>query len=206
MSDVYQPAGTVLSATTGSATADAGPKVKTLKDAGDGTVAELVAASGMNALISGSTTLPAGTPTYSVGDLIANSATANLVVPITLAMGRGSSGVSASGMIRRLRLRKTGTSITSASFRVHLYRTATITCANGDDGVFSTDQAANYVGRIDVTVDQAFTDGASGNGVPSVGSEINFTSQNYYALIEARAAYTRVAAEVFTVELEVLQN
>ena len=39
-----------------------------------------------------------------------------------------------------------------------------------------------------------------------VFAEINFFTQTYYALIEARAGYTRIASEVFTVELECLQN
>lgn len=158
------------------------------------------------ALVTGTVTLPAGTPSYSIGDLVANSAVAGSVVPIALNLGRLASGSGATGMLRRLRLRKTGTSITNASFRLHFYRHCTITCANGDDGAFSTDQAANYVGKVDVTMDQAFTDGASGNGVPAVGNEINFAQQAYDVLIEARAAYTRAAGEVFSIEVEVHRN
>lgn len=158
------------------------------------------------ALVTGSFTRPANTTQYASGDLVANSATAGSVVPITLAIGRGDGGAAKTGMIRRLRLRKSGTSITNASFRIHLYRTSSITTANGDNGAFSTDQAANYVGKVDIVMDQAFTDGASGNGVPTVGSEFNFASANYYALIEARAAYTPADSETFTLEAEVIQN
>lgn len=165
----------------------------------------LLPVGGMSALVTANFTRPADTTAYASGDLVANSTTAGSVTPMSLAIGRGSSGAAVTGMIRRLRLRKSGTSIANASFRVHLYR-ASPTVANGDNGAFSTNQAANYVGRFDVTMDQAFTDGASGNGVPAVGSEVNFHTATYYALIEARGAYTPANGETFTVELEVLQN
>ena len=108
-------------------------------------------------------------------------------------------------MIRRARLHKSGTSLTAASFRIHFYRTSP-TVSNGDNGAWLSNNVANYVGAIDITCDKAFTDGASGNGVPNVGAELNFTSDTYYAVIEARGAYTPVTAVVFTVELEVLRN
>jgi hypothetical protein len=39
---------------------------------------------------------------------------------------------------------------------------ASPTAANGDNGAWSTDKAANYLGNIDVTAMLAFTDGAAG--------------------------------------------
>lgn len=145
---------------------------------------------------------PAGTPTYVIGQLVANSATAGSVVypPFTISRVTGKGG-----MLRRVRLRKTGTSIVSASFRVHLYRSQP-TFSNGDNAAWLTDQSANYVGSLDVTCDRVFTDGASGNGVPNIGSEINFTSDVYYWALEARAAYQRAASEQFTIEFEDLPN
>lgn len=153
-------------------------------------------------LADASTTLPSGTPTYASGQLMANSATAGSVVPMTFNLSRVAGK---GGMIRRVRMRKTGTSLTGASVRLHLYKLLP-TCSNGDNGVWLTNNAANYVGSLDVTFDKAFTDGASGNGVPNMGSEINFTSDTYYGLLEARGAYTRAAGEVVTCELEVLPN
>jgi hypothetical protein len=153
-------------------------------------------------ILTASFTRPADTTAYASGDLVANSTTAGSVVPLSFTMNRVSLQ---GGMIRRVRIRKTGTSITNASFRIHLYTAAPI-ASNGDNGAFLTDKAANYVGKLDVTCDQAFTDGASGNGTPVVGSEINYRADTYYALIEGRGAYTPVSGEVFTVELEVIQN
>lgn len=150
-------------------------------------------------------TRPSDTTAYASGDLVANSTTAGSVTPLQFTVARIAAG---SGMIRRCRIRKSGTGVTNASFRLHLY-SASPTPANGDNGVWSTDQAANYLGALDVTVDRAFTDGAAGNGVPVTGSEINFklaSGQAVYGLLEARAAYTPSSAETFTVSLEVLQN
>ena len=145
---------------------------------------------------------PSGTPTYASGQLIANSATAGSVAPMSFAISRATGK---GGMIRRVRIRKSGTSLTNASVRLHLYKVSP-TCSNGDNAAWLTDNATNYVGSLDVTFDKAFTDGASGNGVPNVGSEINFTSDTYYGLLEARAGYARAASETFTVELEVVPN
>lgn len=160
---------------------------------------------GRNALVSATFTRPADTTAYAAGDLVANSTTAGSVAPMSFTIGRLSSGSGSTGMIRRARLRKTGTATSGAAFRLHFYR-ASPTPSNGDNGVWLTNQAANYVGALDITCDKAFTDGASGNGVPNTGSEINFTSQTYYGLLEARAAYTPGNAEQFTLELEVIQN
>lgn len=147
-------------------------------------------------------TRPADTTAYASGDLVANSTTAGSVVPLSWTVARS---LGLGGMIRRARLRKSGTGTTNATFRLHLY-SASPTAANGDNGSWSTDQAAAYVGSMDVVVDKAFTDGAAGNGSPNVGGEINFQHQTLYGLLEARGAYTPASAEVFTVDLEILAN
>lgn len=160
---------------------------------------------GISSLASASFTRPANTTAYASGDLVANNASAGSVAPMQFAVARVSGG---SGMIRRARIRKSGTGVTSASFRLHLYR-ASPTPSNGDNDAWLTSEAANYMGAIDVTVDRVFTDGAAGNGVSVSGSEINFdlsSGQVIYGLLEARGAYTPASGETFTVELEVLQN
>ena len=156
----------------------------------------------MISVIVASFTRPADTTQYASGDLVANSTTAGSVVPMRFDVNDTGMG----GMVRRVRIRKSGTSVTSASFRLHLYTTSSITCANGDNGAWSTNQAVNYVGAFDVTVDRAFTDGAAGNGVPMAGSEINLGLNTYYGLLEARGTYTPANGEVFTVDLEVIRN
>lgn len=151
---------------------------------------------------SASFTRPADTNVYAAGDLVANSTTAGSVVPLTFTIRPENRGT----MIRRVRIKKSGTSIANASFRVHFYEPATITCTNGDNGAWLTNQTANYVGSMDVTMDKVFSDGSQGVGIPSIGSEINFDVGTCFALIEARSAYTPVSAEVFTVEIETVRS
>lgn len=152
---------------------------------------------------SASFTRPADTTAYALGDLVANSTTAGSVTPLSL---QATDLVNGTGFLRRCTLRKSGTSITNAQFRVHVYQgDLTITCANGDNAAWSTNQVANYLGSLDVTMDKAFTDGASGVGVPTNGFEISFkcsATVNLQFLLEARAAYTPANAEIFTLQLE----
>lgn len=158
---------------------------------------------GFTARIDASFTRPADTTPYASGDLVANSTTAGSVNPMAFQIGRKSLG--RGGTIRRARLRKSGTSVTNASFRLHLY-SAVPTFTNGDNGAWLSNKSADYVGAIDVVVDKAFSDGAAGNGVPLIGQEINFTANTYYGVLEARGAYTPASAESFSLILECQQN
>jgi hypothetical protein len=157
--------------------------------------------------ITGSFTRPSDTTAYASGDLVANSTTAGSVVATELrAVGQYPGGAS---IVRRAVVRKSGTSTTNAAFRLHLYRGSTITAANGDNGAWSTNQVANYLGYLDVTAMVAFTDGAYGSGVPGFGSEIMVrlaSGQSVYALLEARGAYTPASAEVFTIGLDLIDE
>jgi len=146
---------------------------------------------------------PADTVGYAIGDLIANTVAPGTVVPMEFVIGRDLN--SRGGMVRRARLRKTGAG--TGTFRLHLYAVApTVDGASGDNLAWKTNQANSYVGSIDITCDKVFNDGAAGNGVPTVGGEINFTSDKYYGLLEARSGYVPVSGETFTVTLETLQN
>lgn len=151
---------------------------------------------------------PSDTTAYATGDLVANSTTANAVVPMSFSLSRATG---LGGLIRRIRLRKTGTGITGASFRLHLYSVSPVQTGGagantGDNAAWLTDGALNYVGALDVTVDRVFTDGAAGNGAPVTGAEINFTADTYYGLLEARGAYAPTSGETIEVLLEVLPN
>ena len=147
-------------------------------------------------------TRPADVTAYASGDLVANSTTAGSVTPLSFTVARVAAG---SGMIRRLRIKTSSTSITNAQFRLHLYTTSP-TVTNGDNGVWLSAGSANYIGSMDVTLDKAFSDGAAGL---SAVTEINFalaSGQLVYGLLEARAAYTPTSAGTFDVALEVIQN
>lgn len=155
-------------------------------------------------IVGGSFTRPNDTTAYASGDLVANSVTAGSVVPVTVTASLANDGKVA---IPRVRLKKSGTSLTNASFRVHLYKT-TPTCTNGDNGAWLTTEST-YIGAFDVTIDRAFSDAAKGTGAPLIGNfaiaEMSASTMTIFALIEARAAYTPVANEVFTLACEVIQ-
>jgi hypothetical protein len=151
-------------------------------------------------------TRPADTNAYAVGDLVANSTTAGSVLPMSLIVARKNAGT---GRVLRARLAKTSASLTNASFRVHLFKTAPATTP-GDNAAFAaavSGVAAVYLGYVDVTMDVAFTDGAKGFGALASGPCISFDApagvMTMAALIEARAAYTPGSAETFTLALEV---
>jgi hypothetical protein len=165
---------------------------------------------GNSAIVVGSFIRPADTTAYAAGDLIANSVTAGSVVPVPLAVARVPDKT---GLIRRGRLTKSGTSTVNATFRVHFFKDAP-TVVNGDNGVMSSGGALTYLGSMDFDMTganaRAFTDGVKCIATPNVGSEIVFDphtgSQNIFALIEARSAYTPASAETFTIALEVLRD
>lgn len=149
-------------------------------------------------------TRPADTTAYAAGDLVANSTTAGSVSPMSLTVARNAAG---SFLIHRLKLHKSGTGTTNAIFRAHLFR-ATTTVVNGDNGALSMAGVANYLGSVDIAVDQAFTDGAAGfSSLAMLDMAVKLASgQAVFALLEARATYTPVSAEVFTLTAEVVQN
>jgi hypothetical protein len=154
---------------------------------------------------SASFTRPNDTTAYASGDLVANSVTAGSVLPMQFPLG--GNAIPGSTRITRARLRKSATTATNASFRVHLYG-ASPTAANGDNGAWSTDQASSYLGAIDVAAMKAFTDGCADVGAAAAGSELLIrlpAGATLYALLEARAAYTPAANEAFTLTLESLE-
>lgn len=153
-------------------------------------------------LVAASLTRPADTTAYASGDLIANSTTAGSVVPLNFA--NASLSPTAASRVRRVKVVTSSTSVTNASFRVHLFCESP-TVANGDNGAISFNKALKYLGQVDVTVAQAATDGAVGQATCDMVYRSD-TNNKIYGLLEARAAYTPTSAEVFTVVLEAEQD
>lgn len=158
-------------------------------------------------------TRPNDTTAYASGDLVANNTTAGSVTPMSWTAPRYATG---SGQVRRARLKKSGTTVTNASFRLHLYAadpSAATGISNGDNGAWLT-KHASYLGSIDIDMQAAgngrvFSDAAAAPGAVGVGSELGFdlaSGSTIYGLLEARAAYTPAAQEVFTCELEIVQK
>lgn len=157
-------------------------------------------------VVSANFTRPNDTTAYASGDLVANNTTAGSVAAMSLAVARNNDYVA---RLRRVRLLKSNATITNAQFRVHFYRTSPLPPSNGDNGAWLTPHAT-WLGSIDVTIDKAFTDGSRGVASVPVNSEILLQPgsglQTVFALLEARAAYTPAANEVFTLECEVEQE
>jgi hypothetical protein len=105
--------------------------------------------------------------------------------------------------LTRARLVKSGTAVANASFRIHLYETLP-TPANGDNSSWSSDQAAHWLGNIDIASMLAFTDGAAGTGSAPAGSEmfLRLAGKTVYAMLAALGAYVPAANETFTLTLE----
>lgn len=161
------------------------------------------------AVASANFTRPANTTQYASGDLVANSTTAGSVTPMQFTVTRSTpqgQSLGLSWMIRRVVLRKNDNDTTSASFRLHLWD-ASPTPANGDNAAFSTDGFADYIGGVDITCDQGFSDGDVGFSPQiEIGRVMAAESTVIYGLLEARDTYTPASGEVFTVELEVIQD
>lgn len=155
---------------------------------------------------SASFTRPANTTQYASGDLVANSTTAGDVAPMEFAAAPAYHG---GGVIRRVRIHKSGTGVTAADFRLHLFASDPTATAptNGDNGAFATIEA-DWLGAFDVTL-AAFNDGAKGIDTPNQGTQVAFRLESQkviYGLLEARGTYTPASGEVFTVTLEVEIN
>jgi hypothetical protein len=150
-------------------------------------------------------TRPNNAVAYSTGQLVANNTAAASVVPMAFVLGNRFP----QGMLRltRVRLQKSGVSITNAAFRVMLFQALPVITTTGDGGVFANVVAnsADWLGNLDVTSMLAFTDGAAGTGSFPAGSEAFVkckTGATLYALLMAQGAYTPLANEVFNLTLE----
>lgn len=150
----------------------------------------------------GTTTRPNDTTAYAAADLLANSTTAGSVVPASASVAKATDQ---SFTILRCRLKKSGTVITNAIFKVHCYRSSP-TVTNGDNAAWLSTESG-YMGCFDVTIDKAFSDASEGVGYPDKGTAIigipTSGAATIYYLIEVRAAYTPIANEVFTPYFEV---
>lgn len=148
--------------------------------------------------ISSSFTRPGDTTAYAAGDLIANSTTAGSVTPFSwLTTG------SRPFVIPAIRLQKTGTSLTSASFRIHLYTAAPTVTTTGDNGVYASnvDSNAKWIDSYFGAMVAGHNDGCAVICTPDslILRQVYFGDPTtIYGLLEARAAYTPANAEVFT--------
>lgn len=156
-------------------------------------------------------TLPNSTTTYAVGDLVANSATANSVTALSWDCGADSF------MITGLVVKSNRTSPTTVGyFRLRLYTAAPTVDTTGDDGAFADNVnigSARFLGAIDFSFDQKHKDGHSGAGAPVLRPYMPVklaSGTTIYGLIEARANYARTQVggsnETMQILLDVIPN
>lgn len=154
------------------------------------------------ARISASFTRPADTTTYTTGDLIANSTTAASVAAMTWTT-KGSQAF----WIPGFKLFKTGTGLTGASFRLHLYAASPTVTTAGDNSVYGSNVAgnANWICDFDLTLVTKHNDGCAGLMVPTEGViKLDYQSDptTLYGLLEATGAYAPASGETFTLWLQ----
>ena len=138
--------------------------------------------------ISASFTRPANTTAYAAGALVANSTTAASVVPMSFALGN-SFGPGQFRMMR-YRLFKSGTGVTNATFRLHLYE-APPTVSNGDGGTWLSTLSGHWLGNMDISTMYAFSDGAAGTGADPAGAEAfvkMYQGKILYGSVDAKQA------------------
>lgn len=158
--------------------------------------------------ISANFTRPADTTAYAAGDLVANSTTAGSVVPMSFTNAVRSAGDCV--RIERVRIEKSSTNLTNASFRLHLFE-ASPTPTVGDNGVYNnagvlaTNNILYHAGTFPVTMQWSGSDGAMGIGTPTTGNGATASptsGTSLFGLLEVTGAYTPASGEIFYVVLE----
>ncbi len=149
-------------------------------------------------------TTPSGTTQYSVGQLIANSATAGSVTPLALTVCRVNGGTF---QIDRVRVHTPDTGAAGQTVKVEFYQTSP-TFTNGDHGAWLTTESG-FLGEALVTLSYTFSDQSKGIGVPLGGiikGSCAASSTTIFAAIQAGTAITPQGAKVWTATVEATAN
>jgi len=155
--------------------------------------------------VSATFTRPNDANIYAAGDLIANSTTAASVVPLEWV-----NPFAAPFTIESLRIRKAvaGTSATNATFRVHLFSVVPTIATAGDNSAIASNvtDVSGWIASFQNTVSLGFAGSTSCLLVPTEGlsakkAELIAPGASVYGLVEALAAYTPTALEVWTIYL-----
>jgi hypothetical protein len=155
-------------------------------------------------------TRPNDTTAYAANDQVNNSTTAASVVPMSWTDAIPFTG----GVVPPYRfigakIRKTGLGVVNPSFRLHLYSAIPTIATTGDNASFNlVTGRANWLATLSATHLVPHADGCVAHAVPSEngaypiwqagGGTARFT---VYGMLEAAAAYTPTAQEVFGVRL-----
>lgn len=156
-------------------------------------------------------TRPDNATPYAANDIVANSATAALVVPMSFSPSDVNDGpVIIYGI--RLATSGTGPGIAGARFRIHLFRgdpSANTGITSGDNEAFAVKQASGLIGTLSGT-SRAYADGSScrctsDEGVPLI-CRPTAGAKTIYALIQTLDAFTPTSQATYTLTIEAAQG
>lgn len=141
--------------------------------------------------VSANFTRPANTTVYAAGDIISatTSTSPDLGPALSFSMPVGS------GVIRRVRIRKSDQTVVSPTITLWLYE-ATLVPTVGDNSAF-TSPMQDCIGSVDVDV----TTGGTDDAVGWEACDIPFSGSTIYAQLETQTAFSPATGEVFTVDL-----
>ncbi len=148
-------------------------------------------------------TRPNDTTPYAAGDLVANSTTANQVVPLSWTFPSN-----APALIPGIMIAFDKADLANAQFRLHLLHTIPTFTSAGDNSAVATVVATGHsyrIGCYEGLLTTVSADGASGLLVPVDGIILPVrknptagVTTTLYGYLEARAAYTPKAQGVIT--------
>lgn len=150
---------------------------------------------------------PSNTTQYAQNELVANSATASLVVPLKWNVER----IMGKGKIVRVLMYTSAAGVTTATFNLHLFTADPGTPGAGDNGAYSVTSVADWLATVacDMATGSEVTSADKAKGFVITGGyvfDVGIGSTNaIYGLVETATAatYTPASAEVFKFRLEI---
>lgn len=144
---------------------------------------------------------PAGTTTYTAGDVVSTDPGTILLFPVKV----GSAG-SGAGIVRYAMVKKSGTGIVGCTFRLHLFNAAPTAIKDNDPWELVWASRLTHLGYVDLVMT---TEGGT-NETPTgqAACEIPFhlasaTAAGIYGVLCAEGAYPPYTLEQFLVQIRV---
>ena len=154
-------------------------------------------------VVSAEFTRPNDTTAYAAGDAVSTLAGAAMEFTVSSLAGTR-------GLIRFMKIIKSGSVTTSASFRILLFTAAPTATADNSALANAWSQRASFVGSFSTPAMTAEGGMATASSWQQQTTEIPFDlasgSKKLYGLLAAGAAYTPAANEEFRVELYIDQD
>lgn len=148
-------------------------------------------------------TRPANTTAYAVGDSVSDSTSAPTVVTFTSVTRVNGGG----GMLKKVRIVKSDSGVTNASFRLHFFVGASPPSAINDNTAFALlySNRNKRFGSVDLVMlsEGSGSDSAEDVVLPDIPFDVDASNNNVYAILTAQGAWTPTSAEKFFIEITV---